>query len=228
MTGTIYIIEDETDIADLIKYSLNLKGFKTQCYYSGEEGLRAIEKDKPDLIILDLMLPGMSGTKICQRLKENAQTKNIPIIMVTAKGEESDVAFGFEVGADDYVTKPFSPKILIARVTAVLKRSKTPTKTETDILDIGNLSLHPGRHEVLVNGEKVDLTKSEFQILQKLARKPGWVFTRAQIVEAIHGDNFAVTDRAIDFQMVGLRKKLGEMGNYLETVRGVGYRFKEI
>lgn len=228
MKSQIFIIEDESDIAELIKYSLSMRGLNSRIFTSGEEGLKALQDNEVSLIILDLMLPGMSGLTICKDLKENPKTKNIPIIMVTAKGEEADITTGFEMGADDYITKPFSPKILQARVAAVLRRSKSEIKSDSDELDIGGLNLHPGRHEVRVKGQKVDLTKSEFQILHKLAKKPGWVFTRTQIVEAIHGDNFAVTDRAVDFQMVGLRKKLGSMGNHLETVRGVGYRFKEI
>lgn len=229
MENLVYIVEDESDIAELIKYSLSVKGYPTRIFNSGEEAIKAIEKQKPTLLLLDLMLPGLNGLGVCQRLKSQPQTQTIPIIMISAKGEESDIAFGLELGADDYVTKPFSPKILQARVSAVLRRTQKPaTQNNSDVYKIGDLSLDLGKHEVKVAGSKIELTKSEFQILHKLATKPGWVFTRTQIVEAIHGDNFAVTDRAVDFQMVGLRKKLGTIGSHLETVRGVGYKFKEL
>jgi two-component system alkaline phosphatase synthesis response regulator PhoP len=221
----IYVIEDEQDIAELVRFNLALQGYKVEAFLTGETGLAAVQKQKPDLIILDLMLPGLSGLEICKRLRNNGP--HIPIIMVTAKGEEQDVVKGLEAGADDYVAKPFSPKVLIARVEAVLRRAQAPQKTESEVVEQAGLQINPGRFEVRINGEKVDLTRSEFSILHFLAQRPGWVYTRMQIVEAIRGENYAVTDRTIDFQMVGLRKKLGEMGSYIETVRGVGYRFKD-
>lgn len=224
----IYIIEDEGDIAKLIRYILISENFSAECFSTGESGLKAIGEKRPDLIILDLMLPGISGIEICRSIKNDPATKSVPIIMLTAKGEESDIVLGLEAGADDYVTKPFSPKVLAARVSAVLRRSKTLYRAKEEVIKLGELSIHPGRHEVVASGEKIDLTHSEFQILHKLARKPGWVYTRAQIVEAIRGDNYAVTERTIDFQMVGLRKKLGNIGSHIETVRGVGYKFKEL
>ncbi|MCB0392308.1 MAG: response regulator transcription factor, partial [Bdellovibrionales bacterium] len=188
----------------------------------------ALEQTSPDLLLLDLMLPGVDGLEICRRVKQSSQKKHIPIIMVTAKGEEHDVVRGLELGADDYVSKPFSPKVLIARSKAVIRRGKNPIENEEGLIDREGLFIHPGRHEVKIDNEKIELTNSEFQILHFLSRRPGWVFTRSQIVDAIHGENYAVTDRSIDFQMVGLRKKLGRLGAYIETVRGVGYRFKEI
>ncbi len=223
----IYIIEDEQDISELIRFNLSLEGFNVETFGTGEAGLKAIEEAQPDLLILDIMLPGMSGLEICRRLKESSKTKEIPVIMVSARGEESDVVKGLELGADDYVTKPFSPKVLHARVEAVLRRG-TDAKSATDSVKIDKLEINVGRVEVRVEGQLIALTQSEFRILHFLAQRPGWVYTRVQIVEAIRGENYAVTDRTIDFQMVGLRKKMGSMGHLIETVRGVGYRFKDI
>lgn len=222
-----YVIEDEEDIAKLIQYNLSLEGFHVECFSSAEAGLKAIQARSPEMIILDLMLPGMDGIELCRRLRGNLQTAQIPIIMVTAKGEESDVVKGLEVGADDYVSKPFSPKVLVARVKAALRKSSSLKKSPTDIVEIHELFIHPGRFEVKFKGEKINLTRSEFQILHYLAQRPGWVFTRSQIVDAVRGENYAVTERSIDVQIVGLRKKLLDGGAYVETVRGVGYRFKE-
>ena len=181
----------------------------------------------PDLIILDLMLPNVDGLDVCKELKKNSQTQHIPIIMLTAKTEEADVVTGLELGADDYVTKPFSPRVLVARVRAVLRRKTYGLDNKSEPLSIHEIIIHPGRHEVLVDGESVDLTFTEFNILQFLAKRPGWVFTRYQIVDAVRGDDYPVTERSVDVQIVGLRKKLGDYGHYIETVRGVGYRFKE-
>jgi len=224
----VFIIEDEQDISELMRFNLALEGYLVETFASGEAGFRGLESRTPDLLILDIMLPGMSGLEICKRLKENPATKTVPVIMVTAKGEESDIVRGLEIGADDYVTKPFSPKVLLARVDAVLRRAQKQNEKQADIVRCGGIEINVGRVEVSVEGRKVDLTQSEFRILQFLVQRPGWVYTRAQIVEAIRGENYAVTDRTIDFQMVGLRKKLGEHGHLIETVRGVGYRFKDI
>ena len=208
---TIFVIEDEADISELIRFNLTLDNYKVECFSSGELGLKAIHEKHPDLIILDLMLPGISGMNICQQIKSVQETASIPVIMVTAKGEESDVVRGLEFGAEDYITKPFSPKVLTARVGAVLRRVSTagqqpPEKT----ISVGPIRIDLDKHETVVDGKKIQLTRSEFQILCKLAARPGWVFTRTQIVEAIRGGEFSVTDRTIDFQLVGLRKKLGE------------------
>jgi len=184
-------------------------------------------KEPPDVVVLDLMLPGMDGLEICRQLKRDDRTAHIPILMVTAKGEESDVVTGLELGADDYVVKPFSPKVLIARVRAVMRRKRMEAPQGTEPIKIRDLVIHPGRHEVLAGGKPLDLTFSELRILQLLAGRPGWVFTRDQIVTAVHGESYPVTDRAVDVQIVGLRKKLGSRAHYIETVRGVGYRFRE-
>ena len=226
--SSIFVIEDENDIAELIRFNLSLEGYHVETFSSGEMGLQAIASKKPDLIILDLMLPGLSGIEVCTRLRAQEATKKTPIVMVTAKGEENDVVRGLESGADDYVTKPFSPKVLLARVEAVLRRVGGAQKGILDVVRQAGLEINPGKVEVLVNGEKIDLTQSEFKILQFLAQRPGWVFTRMQIVEAIRGENYSVTDRTIDFQMVGLRKKMGDLGGMIETVRGVGSRFKDL
>jgi two-component system phosphate regulon response regulator PhoB len=179
------------------------------------------------------MLPGMDGLTVCHKLKNQPKTKAIPIVMLTAKGEESDIVAGLNLGADDYITKPFSPKVLLARARAVLRRVATRDQESPEgskgegPFSIHELTIHPGRHEVLVEGAVVDLTSTEFRLLQLLARRPGWVFTRQQILDGVHGDNYAITDRAVDVQIVGLRRKLGSAGRYIETVRGVGYRFRD-
>lgn len=230
---SVLVIEDEDDIRELICYNLRREGFQVTGVGTGEEGLVAVERGQPDLVLLDLMLPGIDGLSICRKLKTSPATETLPVVILTAKGEEIDVVAGLNLGADDYITKPFSPKVLIARVRAVFRRAAA-TAASTDENDPGSesiqihdLVIHPGRHEVLVGESLIDLTSTEFRVLHFLARRPGWVFTRQQILDAVHGDNYAITDRAVDVQIVGLRKKLGRAGEYIETVRGVGYRFKE-
>ncbi len=181
----------------------------------------------PDLIVLDLLLPAVDGLEVCRRLKSDHRTRHIPIIMLTAKSEESDMVAGLELGADDYVTKPFSPRVLLARVKAILRRKAKTAPDDDGAIRIRELTIHPGRHEVLLSGEPLDLTYTEFRLLHFLARKPGWAFTRSQIVDAVKGEDYPVTERSVDVQVAGLRKKLGQFGAYVETVRGVGYRFKE-
>lgn len=224
---SILVVEDEDDIRELLRYNLVKEGYRVTGAASGEEALKAVRVAMPDLVLLDLMLPGMDGLEVCRSLKQDPQTRNLPIVMLTAKGEEADIVAGLELGADDYVTKPFSLRVLLARLRAVLRRRSTPPPSETAPLTIHELVVHPGRHEVLVQGRPVDLTATEFRLLHLLARRPGWVFTRSQIVNEIHGDDYSVTERAVDVQMVSLRKKLGPSGKYLETVRGIGYRFKD-
>jgi len=223
----IYIVEDEEDILDLLTYNLKLEGYEVTGAASGEEGLKAIRTNLPDLVVLDLMLPGMDGLDVCRAIRSDSKVMSIPILMLTAKGEETDIVIGLELGADDYITKPFSLRVLIARIRALLRR-KAIAASEDDLpLKIHDLTIHPGRHEVLLKGKPVSLTRTEFSILRFLALRPGWVFTRMQIVDAVHGDDYPVTDRSVDVQIVGLRKKLGAAGKYIETVRGVGYRFRE-
>jgi len=225
----ILVIEDEEDILALIHFNLIKAGFQVECAITGEEGFTKVREYKPDLVFLDLMLPGIDGLEVCRRLRQAPDTQETPIIMLTAKGEEDDIVQGLELGADDYITKPFSPQILQARARAVLRRrGKVDKQADSEQpIEIHDLYIHPGRNKVQVCGENIELTFSEFQLLNLLAARPGWVFTRTQIVDAIHGEGYAVTDRAVDVQIVGLRKKLGACGEYIETVRGIGYRFRE-
>ena len=224
---TILVVEDEEDLRDIVIYNLDREGYETVGVESGEEGLEQAIALKPDLVLLDLMLPGMNGMDVCREIKQNESTKSIPVIMVSAKGEEADIVSGLELGADDYVTKPFSPRILLARVRSVLRRSKETEQEDVSILHVNGLTIDVKKFQLDIKGKPVDLTKSEFGILLFLAGHRGWVFTRYQIVDAIRGDKYVVTERAIDVQIAGLRKRLGEHADLIETVRGVGYRFKE-
>ena len=223
----VLVIEDESDIIELIKYNLEKEGHLVRGALNGEEGLKAAQRDLPDVVILDIMLPGMNGLDVCKRLKSNQETMDIPIVMVSAKGEEHDIVLGLELGADDYMTKPFSPRILTARVNAVLRRHTAGPLDNNLPIKIHGMEIDPGHFEVKYGSNVVVLTNTEFRILHHLARHAGWVFTRYQIVEAVKGDDYPVTERAVDVQIVGLRKKLGDTAKYIETVRGVGYRFKE-
>lgn len=227
----VLIVDDEEDLRELLRYNLNKEGFEAVAVESGEDCLEAVKDDEFDIILLDLMMPKIGGLETCRILKSNEKTKSIPIIMVTAKGEESDIVIGLELGADDYITKPFSNRVLIARINSVLRRigesqdSKTSESEET--FQRGPILIDTKKHEVKINGEKVKLTFSEFFILYLLAKNPGWVKSRTQIIKHVHGEDYPVTDRAIDVQIVGLRKKLGEAGKLIETIRGIGYRFSE-
>lgn len=224
----ILVVEDDEDIMELIDYNLSREGYQVFKVASGEEALVAEEREKPDLVILDLMLPGLDGLEVCRRLRHKPGVRNVPIIMVTAKGEETDIVAGLEVGADDYVVKPFSPKILIARIRNVLRRfSGEPPAPDDSVVDRQGIYIHPGRREVKAGEVNLQLTFTEFNILLYLARRPGWVFTRSQIVDAVRGNDYHVTERSVDVHILGLRKKLGDHGDVVETVRGVGYRFKE-
>jgi two-component system phosphate regulon response regulator PhoB len=223
----ILVVEDESDIRELVAYNLVKQGYRVIPSETGEDGLRLVRSESPDLIVLDLMLPGVDGLEVCRTLKRDPDTASIPLVMLTAKGEEADIVTGLELGADDYLTKPFSPRVLIARIRAVLRRKSDEPQDEQEELRIHDLTIHPGRHEVLVNGTAVPLTATEFRVLYVLAQRPGWVFTRYQIANTVHGGDYIVTDRSVDVQIVGLRKKLGDAAEYIETIRGVGYRFKE-
>lgn len=224
----ILVVDDEEDILELIRFNLNREGYHVSGAATGEAALKRARSENFDLIVLDLMLPGVDGLEVAKQLKKQKATKSVPIIMLTAKGEEADIVTGLELGADDYITKPFSPRVLIARVRTVLRRKTEEPETDGQILNIHNLQIHPGRRAVSIGGTPIELTFTEFQVLYVLARRPGWVFTRSQIVDAVRGSDYPVTDRSVDVQIVGLRKKLGPYGKYIETVRGVGYRFKEI
>jgi two-component system, OmpR family, alkaline phosphatase synthesis response regulator PhoP len=223
----ILLVEDAEDILELVRYNLAKEGWQVSCATSGEEALNAVRQTAFDLILLDLMLPGVDGLEVCRRLRRDAATARVPVIMLTAKGEETDIVVGLELGADDYMTKPFSPRVLTARIRAALRRGRHVEPGEqADILNIGSLQIDRSRHEICVQGEPVRLTTTEFGILNCLTKRPGWVFSRYQIVEAVRGEDYSVTDRAVDVQIVGLRKKLGDLGSCIETVRGVGYRFR--
>lgn len=224
---TILVVEDEREIQELIVYNLSKEGYQTAAVGTGEEALHAVNTARPDLVLLDLMLPGVDGLEVARRLKGDPATRDLPIIILTAKAEEADIVSGLEVGADDYIPKPFSPRVLIARIRAVLRRSPQSAVDPTAPLTLGDLTIHPGRHEVLLRGEPLRLTRTEFRVLHVLASRPGWVFTRCQIADAIHEGDGLVTDRSIDVQIVGLRRKLGLAGPRIETVRGVGYRLRQ-
>ena len=226
----IHIIEDDKDIANLVQFNLMDAGYDVICSWDGKNGFETARNKKPDLILLDLMLPGMNGIDICEQLKKIQETQTIPIIMMTAKGEEDDVVKGLNAGAEDYITKPFSPKILLARVSSVLRRVNQYNKEKEEIqemISIQGLEINNTKRKVWCHHNEVEVTYSEFQILYLLAKIPGKVYPRQQIVNMIRGENHAITDRAVDVQIVGLRKKLGNCAEYIETVRGVGYRFKE-
>lgn len=225
---TVLVVEDEEDILALLHFNLVKAGYQVECAADGEEGLRKIGAKQPDILLLDLMLPGIGGLDICRQLRSEEKTAKLPIIMLTARGEEADVVQGLELGADDYMTKPFSIKVLLARIQTVLRRnSEGESFDRNEEIVCGELQIHPGRNLVKVAGDNVELTYTEFRVLVALASRPGWVFTRYQIVNAVRGEDYAVTDRAVDVQIAGLRKKLGVCGPYIETVRGVGYRFRE-
>lgn len=220
----ILVVEDEEDIRELLAYNLTREGFRAASAESGEVGLEIARQESPDLIVLDLMLPGMSGLEVCRKLKADTRTQRIPVIILTARGEEEDIIAGFAASADDYVTKPFSPRVLIARVGANLRRKAILAPGSETALRFYELTVHPGRHEVMVGDTPVNLTHTEFRILHYLMSRPGWVFTRNQIVRAVHGDDYPVTGRSVDVQIAALRKKLVGAGRFIQTVRGVGYK----
>ncbi len=226
--GHVLVVEDEHDLQDLLRYNLEREGFRVTVAGRGEEALQLAATEAPDLVLLDLMLPGIDGLEVCRTLRNDGSTSTMPIVMLTAKGEEADIVTGLELGADDYITKPFSPRVLVARLKAVMRRrGETPSRSEDASIRVGELVVDPQRHEVRVSGEPISLTLTEFRIVQTLARRRGRVFTRNQIVEAVQGDRVAVTDRSVDVHVVSLRRKLGSAGRYIQTVRGVGYRLEE-
>jgi two-component system phosphate regulon response regulator PhoB len=222
----ILVVEDEEDILELVSFNLKKEGYLVKGVTSGEEALKEARRNIPSLIILDLMLPGVNGFDVCKSLKSDPKTQSVPIVMLTARSEEADIIIGLELGADDYLTKPFSPRELIARVRAILRRSNADILEQEILQRVHDIEINVKRHEVLISGTKINLTSTEFRILRLLAGRPGWVFSRDQIVGAVHDQEYAVTDRSVDVMIVGLRRKLGKAGQYIETVRGVGYRMK--
>ena len=225
----VLVVDDEPDILELISYNLQREGFTVHAVATGKRALEVAASVKPHAIVLDRMLPDIDGVTVCRRLKRNERTLKIPVIMLTAKTEESDVVDGLNSGADDYVTKPFSPKVLNARLRALLRRGQTVSTAESaTALAAHGIELDTVRHEVCVDGHRVDLSATEFMILDHLMRHPGWVFSRNKIIDSIRGKDYPVTERSVDVQILGLRKKLGERGAVIETVRGVGYRLRAI
>jgi two-component system phosphate regulon response regulator PhoB len=227
MAKHILVVDDEQDILELVRYNLVKHSFDVTCVETGEDAIRVARAKLPDLVLLDLMLPGADGFAVTRTLKSDPKTAHIPIVFFSARGEETDIVAGLELGAEDYITKPFSPRVLVARVRAVLRRRAESPPAEEAVVRVGNVTINPGRHEVLVGEEPVRLTTTEFRLLHFLARRPGWVFTRNQIINAVRGEDCIVTDRSVDVHIVGLRRKLGDAGKRIQTIRGVGYRYEE-
>ena len=221
----ITVIEDEPDIVEVMCYNLQREGFQVSSATRGDEGLELVRNQAPSLVVLDLMLPGMDGLSVCQQLKSDPMTRSIPIIIVSAKGEESDVVIGLGMGADDYISKPFSPRELLARVKAVLRRGSLMEEQQTDRIVVRDLVVDPSRHEVRAAGELVKLTATEFKLLHQLASQPGRAYTREQLLNRVVGEGVVVVDRNIDVHIRSVRKKLGDLGETIQTIRGVGYRF---
>lgn len=221
----IIVVEDEPDILEVLTYNLKREGFAVKSSLDGAKGLELIQQQLPDLVLLDLMLPGLSGLEICESLKTDTRTQHIAVIMVSAKGEESDIVKGLGLGADDYISKPFSPRELTARVKAVLRRPTLEASTLHDRIEFGNLVIDNGSHEVFVAEQSVKLTATEFRLLHFLASHTGRVFSREQLIDQSFGNDAVVVDRNIDVHVRAIRKKLGEDQQFIETVRGVGYRF---
>jgi len=227
---SILVVEDDTDIQQLVSYNLIKAGFNVTCADTGEEALQKLGREAFDAMVLDLMLPGKDGHEVCRVVRSQENIKGLPIVMLTAKSEEDDIVSGLECGADDYVTKPFSPRVLIARLEASIRRKPEAggaLEEEVGFISRHGMEIHSGRHEVRVNGEEVHLTASEFTILELMAGRPGWVFSRQQIIDQVRGYDYSITPRAVDVQIFGLRKKLGSAGACIETVRGIGYRIRE-
>lgn len=224
MNKLIAVVDDEPNIVELITHHLKKEGFKVREFYDGEGFLAFITNTLPDLVILDLMLPGIDGLEVCRTLRRSEKTSSIPIIMLTAKGTETDIVVGLELGADDYIVKPFSPRELIARVKAILRRAQPARKTK--LFKVGDLVLDLTKYEVRVKNKKVDLTTTEFRVLAILSEKPGWVLTRNQLLDDLWEDEKIVLDRTIDVHIRNLREKLGETGKLIKTIRGIGYKIE--
>jgi two-component system phosphate regulon response regulator PhoB len=223
--GKIEIIEDDRDIVEMIVYNLKEEGYQTISAFDGDKGIELAGREKPDLVILDIMLPVIDGFEVCRTLKQQQSTSHIPIIILSAKSRETDKVVGLELGADDYVTKPFSPRELLARIKAVLRRHKEQPAGE---IKIGQVVIDSVRHKVLVKGQEIEMTATEFKLLEAMAKRPGAVLSRSQLLDAVGADESMVYDRTIDAHVKSLRRKLGRAKDYIETVRGVGYRFREI
>ena len=224
--GKILIVEDDRDISEMVEYNLREEGYDTISAFNGEDGLRLAKKESPDLIILDIMLPIIDGLEVCGILKKEQITAGIPVLILSAKSQETDKIVGLELGADDYVTKPFSPRELIARIRAILRRGRS--LSFSSIIERGDIVIDRSKHKVIVQEKDVLLTFTEFKLLEFLARRPGMVFSRDQILDGVIGDDALVCDRTVDAHVKSLRRKLGKAKDYIETIRGVGYKFKEV
>jgi two-component system, OmpR family, alkaline phosphatase synthesis response regulator PhoP len=224
--GNVLVIDDEKDLIELIRYNFEKEGFRVIGANDGESGLSLVSSEKPDLIVIDLMLPGMDGLEVCRKLRSGSETSHIPIIMLTAKSSESDRIVGLELGADDYVTKPFSPRELGARVKALLRRS-AGFRPQPTIIRQGNLTIDPASHQVCSGEKKIDLTATEYRLLQFLASHPGFVYSRSALIDGALGSDVTVLERTIDVHIMSLRRKLGDCGQWIETIRGFGYKFRE-
>jgi two-component system phosphate regulon response regulator PhoB len=226
MAERILVVDDEPDLLELVRFNLSQAGFEVETAADGRQGLEAIRQRPPDLLILDLMLPDLPGMDVCREIRADPELRRLPIIMLTARGEELDRVVGFELGADDYVTKPFSPRELTLRVQAVLRRSQKPEETGA-VIRRGPIELNAERHRCAVDGARIELTAKEFRLLESLIRRPGRVLSRIFLLEEVWGSDITVTERTIDTHLKRLREKLGGAGDLIETVRGVGYRFAD-
>lgn len=225
MRTRVLVVDDEPDLLELVHYNLTKAGYDVACVTSGAEALSHVRLHTPDLIVLDVLLPDIDGLEVCKALRRNPQTETIPIVMLTARSEDADIVAGLELGADDYLTKPFSPRVLLARIKAVLRRQQSDGSAEATVV-YDDVVIHPGRYEVRTGEQLIQLTPTEFHLLHLLARRPGWVFTHYQIVDAVRGEDAEVTERSVDVHVAAIRRKLGPYRDLVETLRGVGYRFK--
>jgi len=222
----ILIVDDEEDILELLRYILTREGYTVKLATTGEEAVKLSAQEKPDLIIMDIILPGMDGLQATRAIKKSPDTSGVPVLMLSAKSEDADIVIGLELGADDYVTKPFSPAVLLARIKTLLRRTGKQEGDQSPIR-IGDLTIDVNQREVFVKGRPVKITPGQFRVLQALAQRPGWAFPRGQIVDEIHGWGYDVNDRSIDLHIVALRKKLGPCASYIQTVHGVGYKLSK-
>jgi two-component system phosphate regulon response regulator PhoB len=227
MKDKILIVDDETDINELISFNLEKEGYRTSTATSGEEALSILKKESFDLLLLDLMLPGIDGFDLCRIIKSDAKF-DLPIIMLTARSTEIDKVAGLEIGADYYITKPFSIRELLAVVKVILRRKNNNTEQDKEIIERDPIKIHTGKHEVYLNDKLINVTIVEYKILFELLKRPGWVLSRNQLIEATRGEDIIITERTVDVHIVSLRKKLGKYADIIDTVRGVGYKFKEL
>jgi two-component system, OmpR family, alkaline phosphatase synthesis response regulator PhoP len=227
--ASILVVEDETDIREIIVHGLAREGYAVAAVADAEKGIESMRRSRPDLVLLDMMLPGMDGFEALKRIRADKELGKVPVIMVTARSEDADIVAGLELGADDYVCKPFSPRVLAARVRARLRETgrEEAAAEEPGVLRSLGIELDPSRHECRIGGKPVDLSATEFSLLEFLMSNPGRVFSRSRLIDAVRGPDYPVTDRAVDVQVLGLRRKMGGSGDSVETVRGVGYRFKD-